>query len=207
LRETLPKSVKDIPDDSIDLIFTDPPYAKQYLYLYEELANNAPRMLKEGGSLVMYASQYALPEICDYMKNSELKFRWPIAVIHTGSSDKMFSDTVIVTYKPLLWYFKGTQPKILEPIKDSIESKPPNKSLLSWTRSIVEAEDIISKLTAPNDVVLDCMMGAGTTGIAALKLKRKFVGIELNADTFAIARHKISQIISSAKTLQGDNTN
>jgi DNA modification methylase len=190
---------KDIPDDSIALIFTDPPYPKQYLYLYKELGKKAFRVLKEGGSLVMYAPHYALPEIFDHMKDSGLKYRWQIVVIHTGSHARMFSNSLFVTYKPLLWYFKGTGPKILESISDSIESKPPNKSLHPWTQSTVEAEYVISKLTAPNDVVLDCMAGTGTTCIAALKLKRRFVGIEEDANTLAIARHNISQIISSAQ--------
>jgi len=41
-------------------------------------------------------------------------------------------------------------------------------------------------------------MGTGTTGIAALKLKRRFIGIEMNPETLAIADHilKQSQIIS-----------
>jgi DNA modification methylase len=198
---------KHISDNSINLIFTDPPYSRQHLQLYQSLGIEAFRMLKEGGSLVMYAPHYALPEIFDYMKNSGLKYRWQIVVRHTGSFARMFSNTVIVTYKPLLWYFKGSGPKILEFIEDSVESKPPDKSLHPWAQSTVEAEYVISKLTIPNDVVLDCTMGTGTTGIAALKLKRRFVGIELNEDTLAIARHKISQIISSTQRLQGETIN
>ncbi|MGC2571974.1 MAG: DNA methyltransferase [Candidatus Nitrosopolaris sp.] len=189
---------KEISDDSIDLIFTDLPYNKQDLHLYEQLGIEAIRMLKEGGSLVMYAPHYALPEIFDYLKRSGLKYWWVILVKHTGLCAREFSKNVIVTYKPLLWFTKGAKPKILEFIRDSIESKPPDKSLHPWTQSTVEAEYVISKLTIPNDVVLDCTMGTGTTGIAALKLKRRFVGIEQNADTLAIARHNISQIISSA---------
>jgi site-specific DNA-methyltransferase (adenine-specific) len=54
-----------------------------------------------------------------------------------------------------------------------------------------EAEDIISKLTLPNDVVLDPMMGSGTTGIAALQLKRKFIGIEINSKNFEVAKANI----------------
>ena len=198
---------KHILNNSINLIFTDPPYSRQHLQLYQSLGIEAFRMLKEGGSLVMYAPNYALPEIFDYMKNSGLKYRLQIVVIHTGSLARMFSNTVIVTYKPLLWYFKTPGPKILEFIKDSVESKPPDKSLHPWAQSTVEAEYVISKLTIPNDVVLDCTMGTGTTAIAALKLKRNFVGIELNEDTLAIARHNISQTIISAQRLQGDNTN
>src|SRR5215510_1952830 len=41
----------------------------------------ASRVLKEGGSLVMSAGYYALPEIFDYMKNSGLKYWWAIVVV------------------------------------------------------------------------------------------------------------------------------
>ena len=41
----------DIPDGSIDLIFTDPPYSKKYLPLYGWLAFMAERILKPGGFL------------------------------------------------------------------------------------------------------------------------------------------------------------
>ena len=47
-----------------------------------------------------------------------------------------------------------------------------------WQQSTVEAEYIIKNLTIENQTVLDPMMGTGTTGIAALKLNRKFIGIE-----------------------------
>ncbi len=56
-----------IGDNSIDLIFRDPPYHKEWLPLYEPLGKLASRVLKEGGSLVMYAGHYALPQIFDYM--------------------------------------------------------------------------------------------------------------------------------------------
>ena len=196
-----------IPDSSINLIFTDPPYSREHLHLYQPLGNEAFRMLKKGGHLVVYAAHYALPEIFDYMKNSGLEYWWVIVVKHTGPSARVFSKNVVVTYKPLLWFTKGAKPKILDFVEDSVESKPPDKSLHPWAQSTVEAEYVISKLTIPNDVVLDCTMGTGTTGIAALKLKRRFIGIEKNAETLAIARHNISQIISSAQRLQGDNTN
>jgi DNA modification methylase len=37
-------------------------------------------------------------------------------------------------------------------------------------------------------------MGTGTTGLAALNLGRKFVGIEINPVTFEIAKARISKI-------------
>jgi DNA modification methylase len=44
-----------------------------------------------------------------------------------------------------------------------------------------------------NQVTLDPFMGEGTFGIAALKLKRKFIGIEIDKERFEIARTKIAK--------------
>jgi DNA methylase len=78
-------------------------------------------------------------------------------------------------------------------IHDVIESKPPSKSLNDWAQSTVEAEYLISKLTVENQVVFDPMMGTGTTGIAALKLKRQFLGIEKDVETFEDAKRSLSK--------------
>jgi predicted methyltransferase len=40
-----------ISDESSDLIFTDPPYLREHLHLYDWLAREASRMLKPGGFL------------------------------------------------------------------------------------------------------------------------------------------------------------
>jgi DNA modification methylase len=40
------------------------------------------------------------------------------------------------------------------------------------------------------------MLGSGTTAIAALKLNRKFIGIEIQKDTFDIAKSIISKFIA-----------
>jgi DNA (cytosine-5)-methyltransferase 1/site-specific DNA-methyltransferase (adenine-specific) len=39
------------------------------------------------------------------------------------------------------------------------------------------------------------MMGAGTTGIAALKVNRKFIGIEKDIQTFEIAKTRTKHFI------------
>ena len=44
--------LKLIDDNSIDLVFTDPPYLKEYLYTYDYLANYCPRIMKKGASLM-----------------------------------------------------------------------------------------------------------------------------------------------------------
>ena len=37
------------------------------------------------------------------------------------------------------------------------------------------------------------MMGTGTTGVATLNLNRKFIGIEINPETFEIAKVRINK--------------
>ena len=42
------------------------------------------------------------------------------------------------------------------------------------------------------DIILDPFMGSGTTGVVAKKLKRNFIGIELNNEYFEIAKARIN---------------
>lgn len=52
-------------------------------------------------------------------------------------------------------------------------------------------EPCISLSSQPQDLVLDPFIGSGTTGIVALKLKRRFVGIELNPSYLQIAEERL----------------
>lgn len=52
-------------------------------------------------------------------------------------------------------------------------------------------ENIIKHSSNEGDVVLDCFMGSGSTGVACKKLNRKFIGIELSEEYFEIAKKRI----------------
>jgi DNA modification methylase len=43
----------------------------------------------------------------------------------------------------------------------------------------------------PGDLVLDPFIGSGTTGLIALKMGRRFVGVELNPEYVSIANQRI----------------
>ena len=43
------------------------------------------------------------------------------------------------------------------------------------------------------DVVLDCFMGSGSTGVACINTGRKFIGMELDKQYFDIAANRISE--------------
>jgi len=52
----------------------------------------------------------------------------------------------------------------------------------------------IDILSDEGDVVLDPFMGSGTSGVAAKRLKRSFVGIELSEEYFAISKLRIEGV-------------
>ena len=55
-------------------------------------------------------------------------------------------------------------------------------------------EYLVKSYTNENDIILDCCMGCGSTGIAAVKNKRKFIGMELEKKYFDIAYKKITTL-------------
>ena len=66
------------------------------------------------------------------------------------------------------------------------------KSALHPTQKpVVACEYMIKTYTNPDDTVLDCFMGSGTTGVAARNLGRKFIGIEMDPNYFEIAKARI----------------
>lgn len=54
-------------------------------------------------------------------------------------------------------------------------------------------EYLIKTFSNENDIVFDCCMGSGTTGVAANNLGRRFIGIELNKEYFTIASERIKK--------------
>lgn len=56
-------------------------------------------------------------------------------------------------------------------------------------------EKFVKELSNQGDVVLDPFMGSGTTGIAALRNGRKFIGIENCREYFEIAKMRIDEVV------------
>lgn len=52
-------------------------------------------------------------------------------------------------------------------------------------------EYLIKTYTNEGETVLDFTMGSGSTGVAAKNLNRRFIGVELDPDYFAIAKNRI----------------
>jgi hypothetical protein len=188
---------------SADLIFTDPSDDGDSLPMFQDLAKFGNKWLKEGGSLVTYASHWTLPTIIGYMRSNNLQYWWMMSVKCKGGSTRMHKRKVRVRWKPLLWFIKGpvgTQPtSMINDIDDLLISKPSedNKLIHKWEQSTAEASYIIKNLSVEHQLVVDPFLGYGSTGAAAVKLNRRFIGSEIYQDYYTTAADRIRRTRST----------
>ncbi|WP_461256486.1 DNA-methyltransferase [Treponema sp. R80B11-R83G3] len=62
----------------------------------------------------------------------------------------------------------------------------------------------VNKVSYENQIILDPFMGSGTTGVACIELKRKFIGIEINENYFNAACKRLKEA-AALGTLDFDN--
>jgi len=68
------------------------------------------------------------------------------------------------------------------------------KGLHPTQKPVALMEYLIRTYTNPGETVLDFTMGSGTTGVAARRLARYFIGIELDDNYFQIAKNRIENV-------------
>lgn len=179
-----------IANNSIDLIMTDPPYPKEFEHLYTEMAREAGRILRIGGSLVTLCGHHQLARILPAM-TQYLKYRWIIKLDHNGHHARMRMG-IMVTWKPMLWFVNQK----LSPrrnVIDTAESRGRSKINHPWEQSIDYALWGIENLTDDYDTVLDPFMGSGTTGIVCVSLGRNFIGIDIDQRYVDVAARRIAE--------------
>ena len=68
--------------ESIDLIFTDPPYDEKSATLYKDLAEYAANTLTDGGWLLAYSGKFHLPQVYEAFSHTEgLLYGWTFAIL------------------------------------------------------------------------------------------------------------------------------
>jgi site-specific DNA-methyltransferase (adenine-specific)/modification methylase len=65
---------------------------------------------------------------------------------------------------------------------------------------------LIKLATKPGDLVLDPFMGVGSTGVAALQLKRRFIGIEIDPQYFKAASKRMEEVTPALFLDEAENT-
>lgn len=176
---------------TVDWIITDPPYPKEFLSAYEDLAKVAEHALKPGGSLLCMVGQSYLPEVIAAL-DAKLTYQWTLAYLTPGGqAAQIFPRRVNTFWKPVLWFVKGEFAG--DWIGDAITSKvnDNDKRFHEWGQSESGMRDLMSRFVKPGDTVLDPFMGGGTTGVIALELGAKFFGFEIDSDAYNEAAVRI----------------
>jgi len=228
--------MKDIPDNSIDLTITSPPYDnlrdyKGYIFDFKSIAKELFRITKQGGVVVWVVGDATIKgsETGTSFKQAlyfkEIGFNLHDTMIYQKSNPIPLTHNRYEQQFEYMFVLSKGKPKTFKPIKiavkysgishgggfrnkskDEMPTIRQNKRTSNteknkyniWTYNIGNsqttkdkiafghpaifpeklAEDHILSWSNPNDVVMDCLAGSGTTGIMAHKNGRKFILIE-----------------------------
>ena len=76
----------------------------------------------------------------------------------------------------------------------SFQKPHPSVAVHRTEKPVDLLKELISTYTNPGDLVLDNTMGSGSTGVAALELDRRFIGIEMDLEYFDLAVERIKNV-------------
>lgn len=185
----------DIEDNSVDLLFTDPPYHEDHLQLWSDLSCFAARILKPGGILLAYSGQVFLPEVLNRL-SGHLAYCWLFGIQHTGGHIQIWMHNVWNDWKPIVMFSKG-KPAEHDWLMDLYRGDKGDKTAHEWSQGEKEAAYFIEKLTKPGQLVVDPMCGSGTILRAAHSLQRKSFGIEVDKDRYNIALASMKDLVKA----------
>ena len=213
--------MKLIPDKSVDLVIIDPPYEikggksggcfgrdkrKYHSEIYDTeldlgisniVLDELIRIMKKC-NIYIWCNKNQLRQYIDYFEdrgnNIEL-LTWHKTNPVPTCNNKYLSDTEYILF------FRENGVKIYGTYatKKKYYVTPTNKTdKEKYGHPTIKPLEIVKNLvinsSKENDIVLDCFMGSGTTGVACKKLNRNFIGIELDENYFNIARKRIEEV-------------
>ena len=205
--------MKSIPDGSVDLVLADPPYGMDYQSARRSdrsqwkpkiandkrpfiwFINSAAQKLKNGGALICFCrfdSWMAFSFACD-LAGLQVKAEIVWDKMNHGTGDLKgcpgFRHEIAIFATKGRFTFHGKRPQSLVSIPRISATKlsHPNEKpvdLMSW---------IIEHYSTAGSVVLDPFTGVSPTGVACVNTGRNFIGMELDAGYFEIAKNRIEE--------------
>ena len=213
--------LSDIPDNSIDLILTDPPYNISKKNNFESLnragidfgywdknadlftwIDKVPRIVKKGASIIIFNGWRNLNGIAERLEKNGFVVKDIIRWEKTNPMPRNRDRRYIVDYEFAIWAVEKHNKWIFNrqsstydrsEIKMPIASRAEKKFGAHPTQKPVKLmEELLLRHSDKNDIVLDPFMGSGSTGIACLNTNRDFIGIELDENYFEIAKKRMT---------------
>lgn len=103
-------------------------------------------------------------------------------------------------------YAKKKKATFNEHYKSCVWRNPVGRSKIHPTEKPLKLfKYLIETSTNEGDLVLDCCMGSGTTGVACANTNRKFIGIELDNNYFDIASKRIEEAYFNVQNEGAEN--
>ena len=214
------KSFSTFRNESVDLIFIDPPYnvgqefANEnlehtvYIKLFTKWISELYKILKPTGAFYMTYYYKKLFEIGQILQSFDWKFGnlviWSYGNMAGSAWDKRIWA---FNYQPIFYFFKKDYKIDLQAKRYSNQVvgtdvwkftgcqsnfKNPNIRKVHPSQKPVDLlKHIIHHSSNENDLILDCFMGSGTTLVAAKELGRKCIGIEISKEYCDIAINRL----------------
>lgn len=193
LAGTLAERLGDLEDAGIDMIVTDPPYATEFLELWDELGTAAQKVLKPQGILCALTGQIQFPSVV-LLLSELLNYGWTYVQPQPGSHSRILARHVTQTWKPWLAFSNGPWPSgRVDWHDDTLVPVSKTKTRYRWEQPAGPARQLVEELCPEGGVVLDPFCGTGTYGVAALTAGRRFIGIEPDARRLAQAAERLEK--------------
>lgn len=197
------KLIKMIPNETIDIVLTDPPYGlnKEGIYGDENLTSfyqilpECYRVLKKNSWFIVFFSTKFLPYVFKY---NPFSYFWQIIFYSPRAGVR--SPIGITKYMSILVFKKGN-PKLIQPNKDLFEHIRGTK-MIEPDEGFIDhpspkPKHLIIKLlkmfTKKGDLVLDPFIGSGTTAVAAVISGRQFIGYEIKEKYIKLAEKRVKK--------------
>lgn len=179
-------------DESVDMIFTDPPYPYEYLQCYAWLAEQAARILKPDRFCMAMCGGLYLPQIMELM-GKHLAFHWKFEIfLNSFSASPIWPKKVIARSKPILCYSKGKAEFIQGNVLGAIIGGGIDKRFHHWGQDVDSARYYIEVSTQPGDLVCDPFLGGGTTAVACELIGRRWLGCDIDPAALGISDQRLS---------------
>jgi len=194
-----------IPNESIDLIFTDPVY--QQIDDYRWLAETAARVLKPDSSCLAFCGIGYIPEVHDAMRSNGLAYRWRLVVRPLfGKGSGQWHGRLQAGTKEIVWYEKG-RARLYNSIFDllNVSHNEYGKCKVNgatWGKALSVVWWYVNAFSQPGSIVADFFAGEGSIIAASKLLGRRWLAFEIKPDTAEAARQRIRQTQPPLFTLE-----